>query len=343
MKSAVATCAQCGANVAPAERFCENCGAALSAVRRVAVPRHSPVPDGTAVKCDDCGDGTYVDEYCTVCGNRRTEPDRDENHLDGIVLITDRGLEHFRNEDAAAAGTVAGAAGERPHAIVAAVCDGVSTSPDAYKASRAASTAGVDAMLKALAASRDLRSVALAGLDDAAKAAAAAETEGADDRAAPSCTYAGAAVVFTSAGEAQITVANVGDSRAYWLPDPPAPPQRLTVDDSLAQGLISAGVPPDAPAVQKGAHTLTRWLGGDAESEPWDESRVLSTMTTADRGVLVLCSDGLHNYLSEATDIAKFCNGTEPTEAARALVDHALRAGGHDNITVIAIPIGGLP
>ena len=191
MRSAVATCVQCGANVAPAERFCENCGAALSEVRRVAVPRHSPVPDGIAVKCDDCGDGTYVDEYCTVCGNRRTEPDRDENHLDGIVLITDRGLEHFRNEDAAAAGTVAGAAGERPHAIVAAVCDGVSTSPDAYKASRAASTAGVDAMLKALAASRDMRSVALAGLDDAAKAAAAAETEGAGDRAAPSCTYAG--------------------------------------------------------------------------------------------------------------------------------------------------------
>jgi len=53
----------------------------------------------------------------------------------------------------------------------------------------------------------------------------------------------------------------------------------------------------------------------------------------------VLCSDGLHNYLPEAADIAKFCNGTEPVEAARALVDHALRAGGHDNITVIIVPI----
>ncbi len=175
---------------------------ALSAVRRVAVPRPAPNPDGRG--------STVV-------------PDRDEDHLDGIVLMTDRGLEHDRNEDAAAAGTVAGAAGQRPHAIVAAVCDGVSTSPDAYKASRAASTAGVEAMLKALAASRDMSSVVLAGLDDAAKAAAAAKTQGADDRAAPACTYAAAAVVFTSAGEAQITVANVGDSRAYWLPEPPAP------------------------------------------------------------------------------------------------------------------------
>ena len=265
--------------------------------------------------------------------------DRDEDYLDGIVLMTDRGLKHDRNEDAAAAGTVSGAAGQRPHAIVAAVCDGVSSSPDAYKASRAASTAGVEAMLNAVAESRDMSSVVLAGLGDAAQAAAAARTPGVENRPAPACTYAAAAVVFTSAGEAQITVANVGDSRAYWLPEPPAQPRRLTVDDSLAQGLISAGVPPDAHVVQKGAHTLTKWLGGNTESKPWDDSSV-STMTTADRGVLLLCSDGLHNYLSEAADVAPFCNRTHPTVAARALVDHALRSGGHDNITVVLIPIG---
>jgi serine/threonine protein phosphatase PrpC len=54
----------------------------------------------------------------------------------------------------------------------------------------------------------------------------------------------------------------------------------------------------------------------------------------------VLCSDGLHNYVPEAADIARFCHGFAPDEAARALVDYALRAGGHDNITVIIIPIG---
>ena len=139
-------------------------------------------------------------------------------------------------------------------------------------------------MLKAVAESRDMSSVVLAGLRDTAQAAAAARTPGVENRPAPACTYAAAAVVFTSAGEAQITVANVGDSRAYWLPEPPAPPQRLTVDDSLAQGLISAGVPPDAHVVQKGAHTLTKWLGGNTKSKPWDDSSV-STMTTADRGV----------------------------------------------------------
>jgi len=338
MRSSVSTCTQCGANVAAAERFCENCGAALSAIRRVAVPRPAPRDDGRASLCADCGRGTYVDDYCTVCGDRRPDPDRDEDRLDAIVLITDRGIEHTRNEDAGAAGTVARQAGERPHAITAVVCDGVSTSAEAQNASRAASVAGVDAMLTALAASRDVTSVMRTGLAEGAKAAA--ESTSPEGSSPASCTYTAAVVVPSAPGEVQIAIANVGDSRVYWLPEPPAPPLCLTVDDTVARQLISAGVPPDSPAVLRGEHTLTRWFGRDAEKEKWRESNV-SSMTTADRGVVLLCSDGLHNYLPEAADLAKFCNGVEPREAARALVDHALRAGGHDNITVIIIPIGG--
>jgi serine/threonine protein phosphatase PrpC len=276
----------------------------------VAVPRPVPQADGPA-------------------------PDRDENVLDGIVLVTDRGIEHTRNEDAGAAGTVADDDG--PWAIAAVVCDGVSTSADAQNASRAASVAGVDAMLTALAAHRDVTSVMVAGLTDAAKAAA--DSTSPEGFSPASCTYTAAVVVPAGGGGVQIAVANVGDSRVYWLPESPAQPQRLTVDDTVAQQLISAGIPPDSPAVLRGEHTLTRWFGRDADHESWDGSNVY-TMSTAERGFLVLCSDGLHNYLPEAADIAKFCIGTSPTEAARALVDHALRAGGHDNITVIIVPVG---
>ena len=80
---------------------------------------------------------------------------------------------------------------------------------------------------------------------------------------------------------AEIAVGNVGDSRVYWLPEPPAPAQCLTVDDSLAQELISAGVPAESEAVQAGAHTLTRWLGADAEPTPWSDSSV-RPITTAE-------------------------------------------------------------
>jgi PPM family protein phosphatase len=279
-------------------------------IRRVAVPMHDP--------------GSVV-------------PDRDEDHLDAVVLITDRGIQHTRNEDAAAAGTVPGALGEP--AIAAVVCDGVSTSAEGQNAARAASVAGVDAMLDTLAAARDLTSVMMAGLSEAAMAAADAKSGDDESLPASSCTYT-AAVVVSTGSEAHIAVANVGDSRVYWLPDPPAQPQCLTVDNTLAQELISGGLPADSPAVQRGAHTLTRWFGADADPRLFDESDV-STMTTTDRGVLVLCSDGLHNYLPEAVDIAKFFHGTAPTEAARALVDFALNAGGHDNITVIVVPVRG--
>ncbi|MGZ7008336.1 MAG: PP2C family protein-serine/threonine phosphatase [Ilumatobacteraceae bacterium] len=320
----------------PADKFCESCGTVLSDVRRIAVPRVLPEESSA---CADCGDGTYVDHYCDVCGQRRAQPDRDHADLDGIVLVTDRGLEHTRNEDAAAAGTVACATGE---AIAVAVCDGVSTSSAADTAAKAASIAGVDAMLNALAASANPQAAVLNGLTGAATAAAHAGADTADIDIAPSCTYAAVAVVPDTTGSAKIAIGNVGDSRVYWLPYPPAQPRCLTIDDSVAQELISAGVAADSVAVQSGAHTLTRWLGADAEPMPWSVSGT-PFITVTEPGLLLLCSDGLWNYLPDADDIARICAGSDATEAASALVDYALAAGGQDNITVAVIAIGGLP
>jgi serine/threonine protein phosphatase PrpC len=332
-----AACPQCAAIGDSADRFCGSCGATLSDIRRVAIPRGRDALEGAA-PCSDCGNATFADDYCTVCGHRRAEPDRDETELGAIVLITDRGIEHARNEDAAAAGMVVDGGTERPYAVALAVCDGVSTSGDPQIAAVAASKAGVDAMLAALAAAGKGRAVVLAGL---AAAANAATTAGTDPSNPPSCTYTAAAVVPTPEGTLQITVGNVGDSRAYWFPEEPTPPQQLTVDDSLSQELIAAGASAESEMVQRGAHTLTRWLGADAEAKPWSDSSVL-TVTTAGPGWLLLCSDGLWNYLPEPADIARFCTGVEPAAAARALVAHALQCGGHDNITVVVFPIGGV-
>ncbi len=166
-----ATCSQCDAAVRRADRFCESCGASLSEVRRIAIPRPG---QSAAGPCADCGNDADFDEYCTVCGHRRAEPDRDKADLGGIVLITDRGIEHARNEDAAAAGVLVGSNSQRPDAIAVAVCDGVSSSDGAHMAAVAASTAGVDAMLAALVASRKAHAAVLAGLRAAANAAAAA-------------------------------------------------------------------------------------------------------------------------------------------------------------------------
>jgi serine/threonine protein phosphatase PrpC len=334
MTEPVATCPQCNDTVQRADRFCENCGATLSEIRRAAVPQGGRFAEGP---CADCGNDAAFEEYCTVCGHRRKEPDRDEADLGMIVLITDRGIEHSRNEDAAAAGILVTDGSQRPDAIAIAVSDGVSTSTEAQIASGAASKAGVDAMLTTYTANRKARAAVLAGLEGAAKAAAGAAI---DPASAPSCTYTAAIIVPTSNGTVQVTVGNVGDSRAYWLPEPPGGAQQLTVDDSLAQELITAGASADSEAVQRGAHTLTRWLGADSDAKPWSDSSV-QTLTFDGPGSLLLCSDGLWNYLPNAADIARFCNGTDAKAAARALTDHALNAGGQDNITVVILPIGG--
>ncbi|MDT5339834.1 MAG: family protein phosphatase, partial [Mycobacterium sp.] len=276
--------------------------------------------------------------YCSGCGHRRAEPDRDEAQLGPMVLVTDRGLHHARNEDAAAAGMVSGIPGRR-EALAIAVCDGVSTSGEPQVAAVAASKAGVEGMLAALAESGPTHEAVLAGLAEATKAAADAGT-GMDPANAPSCTYTAAAVVSNAEGTVEITVGSVGDSRAYWLPEPPEPPQQLTVDDSVAQELMTAGASANSEFVLRGAHTITRWLGADSEAKPWSDSSV-QTITPVGPGWLLLCSDGLWNYLPEAADIARFCAGTEPSAAARALTEHALQAGGIDNITVAVIPIGG--
>jgi serine/threonine protein phosphatase PrpC len=335
MTASVTTCPQCAATVGQSDRFCGSCGTTLSEIRLVAVPRPGRAAQGP---CVDCGNATFTDDYCSACGHRRTEPDRDEAELAGVVVVTDRGLHHARNEDAAAVGVVAGGA-ERPGLIAIVVCDGVSSSDNPEAAAVAASKTGVDTMLAALTSGRPAHAAVLAGLADAAKAAATAGV-GVDPASAPSCTYTAAVVIVNSSAAVEITIGNVGDSRAYWLPDPPGSAQQLTVDDSLAQELMTAGFSADSEAVLKGAHTITRWLGADAGPKPWSDSAV-RTITAAGRGSLLLCSDGLWNYLPGADDIRRFCTGTDAGAAARALVAHALQSGGEDNITVAVIPIGG--
>ncbi|WP_284235378.1 protein phosphatase 2C domain-containing protein [Mycobacterium antarcticum] len=340
MSGEPAACPRCATPVGSSDRFCESCGGPLfdappePTLTRVAIPRSDPVESA----CTECGNGTFSDGYCSECGHRRTAPDRDEARLGEAVLVTDRGLLHQRNEDAAAAGTVTGLPG-RQEALAVVVCDGVSTSGEPQVASAAASKAGVEGMLTVLAAAGTTHAAVVAGLVEATRAATDAGA-GLDPANAPSCTYTGAAVAPKADGAVEITVGNVGDSRAYWLPDPPGLPQQLTVDDSVAQELMTAGAAPNSEFVLGGAHTITRWLGADSEAKPWSDSSV-RTITVVEPGSLLLCSDGLWNYLPDAADIARFCSGAEPTAAARALTAHALQSGGSDNITVVVIPIGG--
>ena len=168
------------------------------------------------------------------------------------------------------------------------------------------------------------------------KAAASANAAVIDNTAvgsenAASCTFAAAVV------EGDLVVfGNVGDSRVYWIPDHGAgEPKELSVDDSVAQARIAMGIPRDEAENGPQAHAITKWLGRDSP----DFSPRTGSVTLGSPGWVLVCSDGLWNYASEAAEISSLVANltppnSDPFAVAVALVDWANGRGGKDNISV---------
>ena len=344
-------CPSCQSPVASSERFCEACGADLGP-QPAAVAADAPVaeapapaaPQAAAAACHECGGEVAADGYCTQCGAAAANARHHftEQPAPWVAAVCDRGVRHVRNEDA-----VALAAG--PHAgghAVLVVCDGVSSSADSDVASLAAARAArdllaggprignTDSVGTRVAAST--KALVLAA-DAANDAVVAATTAGPGNPA--SCTFVAAVI-----DGKELTVGWVGDSRAYWLPESGAP-RLLTVDDSFAAEQIANGVPRADAESGPQAHAITRWLGTDA---PDHTPRTVS-LDLDGPGWLLVCSDGLWNYCSEAQDLAGVVAaqtrsaGSEPLALAGALVDWANARGGQDNITVALARVGAGP
>jgi serine/threonine protein phosphatase PrpC len=197
---------------------------------------------------------------------------------------------------------------------------------------------------KEAAAEAPSPAVAIAGVVAAAISAAAEAVAGlahtGDPRRAasnPACTIVAAAVRGPHVGFGW-----VGDSRAYWL-GPEGPAEQLTEDDSWAQHVIALGIDPKVAMNDPKAHAITAWLGADAGPV---RPRA-GAFTATQPGLLVLCSDGLWNYLpdhAELADVVRSRVGAASgpaalLDAARALVAYANNAGGADNITVALVPV----
>jgi serine/threonine protein phosphatase PrpC len=271
--------------------------------------------------------GVTTDGHCASCG-RKVPDGRDHIELDlGLIAgVTDRGLRHPRNEDAMALATADTAAG--PVAI-GVVCDGVSSSPRPDEASLAGSRAAMRVLLMAVRTGEDIE----AASREAVRSAAAELTALSGADGSPSATFISAVI-----GADGITLCWLGDSRAYWLATD-GTSRRLTTDDSLAQEMITSGMLSEADAMASAhAHVITRWLGAEIP-EP------LAHVTRFDPpgpGVVLVCSDGLWNYLPDAEDLAARAlpsAGTDPLGTAGELVKFAIDAGGMDNITVVLAPV----
>ncbi|MER6343079.1 PP2C family serine/threonine-protein phosphatase [Streptomyces sp. NPDC001595] len=317
---------------------------------RVAEPAPAPTTPAApaadpAKLCVACRAGRVDgDGYCENCGHAQPrERDHMEQECGPVAAVSDRGLRHHRNEDAFTVATAALPDGSP--AVVAIVCDGVSSATRPDDASLAASQAAGATLIAALPlgthpqqAMHEAIVAASHAVNSLAEEPATAR-EHAPHQNAPACTLVGAIVT----GEL-LVVGWVGDSRAYWVPlDRTAPAARLTEDDSWAAQMVAAGLMSEAEAyADERAHAITGWLGADAyELEPHTAS------FKPDRpGVVVVCTDGLWNYAEAAeqmADVLPLDAAVRPLHSAQVLVGHALDGGGHDNVTVAVLPFPAPP
>jgi len=127
----------------------------------------------------------------------------------------------------------------------------------------------------------------------------------------------------------ELTLAHVGDSRAYLLRDGEL--SRLTRDHTLVEELVRRGeLTEDEAAEHPQRSIITRALG----PEP-DVDIDLRTHRAQPGDVVLLCSDGLTGMISEQ-DVAEILSRARSLEhAGNQLVQAANEAGGRDNITVV--------
>lgn len=296
-------------------------------------------------ECQACHQGHLVDGYCDVCGAPPRDP-RDhftESPAPWVAGACDIGKRHTRNEDGMAL-LADPTPGTR---AVLVVCDGVSNTTDSHIASLAAARAAREVLAAPMPqgmGTRESRVAALSSaLGEAVKAADAA-VEGAVPAGTENPPSSTIVAVVIDAGLA--VVGNVGDSRAYWLPDS-GEPRQLSTDDSWAAEMIRGGASRADAESGPRAHAITRWLGVDA---PDDLTPHCADLDLDAPGWLLVCSDGLWNYRSEAVALrdllASTLAGLGPASvdlvaAAEALVTFANAQGGADNITVALARIDG--
>ncbi len=147
---------------------------------------------------------------------------------------------------------------------------------------------------------------------------------------------AGMGTTLTAAyvGAEEVSVAHVGDSRAYCLRDGEL--LRLTDDHSLVDELLRQGkLTPEEAEDHPQRSIITRALGPEPEVE-------VDTRTHRARAgdVYLLCSDGLTTMIAEADVGAILRSASSLRDAGEALLAAANEAGGRDNITVVLFRLG---
>jgi PPM family protein phosphatase len=137
-------------------------------------------------------------------------------------------------------------------------------------------------------------------------------------------------------GTDQWAVFNVGDSRVYRFADGQL--TQVTVDHSEVRELVDAGlITPEQAAYHPLRNIVTQSLGAS-----WAPQVDLWVLPRQPGERFLVCSDGLSGELSDREIAALLARNEDPQEAATALVEAAVAAGGRDNVTVVMVVVEGV-
>lgn len=132
--------------------------------------------------------------------------------------------------------------------------------------------------------------------------------------------------------EDMLTIAQVGDSRAYLIRNGEI--AQISEDHSwVAEQVRIGAMTLDEAAGSPFRNIITRSIGTSSSVEP-----DITTHELHEGDILVLCSDGLTGHV-DPMEILNACLQHSPSIAATRLVEEANERGGRDNVTVVVISI----
>jgi len=141
----------------------------------------------------------------------------------------------------------------------------------------------------------------------------------------------GTTVVACLAEGDTLSVAHVGDSRAYMIRDNQL--QRITNDHSWVFEQVQAGMLTEAEAEKHPLrNVITRALGGALQVNP-DASEI----EVKEGDLFLLCSDGLTGMVPEEQILKVVTEYGDLEKACQKLIDEANERGGLDNVTAILV------
>jgi serine/threonine protein phosphatase PrpC len=343
----IATREQAAHSIEELSRILHSLSQQLSQGREtIRITTRLPVLRSYTVGCPICGRGNRAGaKFCQACGASLAGPAQEEIATGKPMPLrfrigarTDQGRVRKNNQDSVYTGTF------KLHdatARVALVADGMGGAKAGEQASRIASEVA-QAQIQHNGVGQPLP-------DDNAwqellrKAAIEAnrrvyeESRSDEARKGMGTTLTIALIV----GE-RLHVASVGDSRAYLLnaggvTKDGATTAQLTSDHSLVARLVDIG---QITAEQARTHPQRNLLYRSIGTDPSVEVDTLSEQLNAG-DVVLLCSDGLINHVSDEEIAQIALEQLDPNRACEQLVTLANERGGRDNISVVIVRVEG--